>query len=450
MSESLLVPEPTHDESRPVLDPAPHNAAETPLIPQYPGTDNLRVVIRPNVTPRTIFKRTAAALGLAAIAVSAPYINDVKNTRHINDALATPSASVVFGANPNSLDPEAPITMIGDFAGTTGKDAQNYASQETSLQEHGTLVAMRYGNTVEPGPLAEVQLKIAKEVGAKKIVQVAHSGGIIPAITTTAIEYADENSEVETPYIIADCPPFGLDSIRPERLTPVDGLLWASSYIPGVKDSSLVNFGVQGIVALLDTPQTLAAPTQKSLFENVMAMASQYYEANGPNKAPITLIDAQYNSIVASDLQKSLNILGNTPGKVKPILVIMQPANPEDDTTIRNDVAAQHFVDAGHTAGLTVIIVKVPGIVHANPGYKPGEWNAGIENQVYPAIAAVQKYQRSMHLTQTIRKAARLLFKFRSDRGLPKLEEYAANQPQMASPVLPQGTFTPEPSRGGG
>ena len=271
-------------------------------------------------------------------------------------------------------------TMVVDFSGLSGNDAYQDARSEVAYQKLGSVEALKYGNTLDPPILSKEIIEYAKSHGKHKIILSGRSMGGLVAINT-ALEIL-KNSDLEIPYIILDCPPSSIDSVRPEKLTFVDAFTWSIAHIPGIKHSTHANFIAQYLAEIGSVPKFI----DNGLLKNAELGVKVSHEIESEKKASITLINSEYNAIIGANMPASLKEMGEQPLLRRPVIVVMQPENPADDDTILSEVAAGEYLEFAKDAKVAIVIVRVPGISHANPGYKFTFWNDGMTNQVIPAM----------------------------------------------------------------
>ena len=352
-------------------DPLP--AVDVKIDAVYHGPDT-KVTQGPNVV-RGVFSRRNFFAATALGAVSR-YVRDVDN------GMQKAEHSHPYITHELDASPEAPAdTMTVVFSGLSGESAAKDARMETAFKTLGDVKAMGYDKTLNTKTMAQKIIDLAKLLGKKRVNAVGESMGGIIAIETM-VEVL-ETSELEVPFIVLDSTPSSIDSVWPEKLGFIDWVTWVMSAVPGIEYSKDASFVGQYLAHVWSH---FSEFSQQNLFENAGDAYRLYKDVNSPGAASLQLIQTEYNAIVAANMPDSLQRLGKLPTRAKPILVLFQPADVTADDTINSTKSAAEYRQFAKDANLTLLIVRVPGITHANPGFKPGEWNAGMTVQVFPAI----------------------------------------------------------------
>lgn len=311
---------------------------------------------------------------------------------HGEESLKNTQSSIVSVLSASSKQDST--HAIVDGAGWGNLDASHTAAALPALAENGNVWAIHYDNTgIDTGKIAEQLIQKAHSDGINEISFLGHSmGGLVDL--EVARKIYESHTHIQIPYIILDCTPASIDAVRPNVQNDGYNMIHALSYIPGAVHSSAVRF-IAEETARLHQYEDLSSPFFVDL-EKLYQTTEQVINDKFLSKdiASTALLDSQFKFIVASGAKDNIMALGKNNGKQKPVLIYLRPKSAAADRTVDNDFSQNLFEHYAKAAGLTLLVIDIPGIGHANPIERPTEYNTALTKTIFPKITLQEMMTR--------------------------------------------------------
>lgn len=331
------------------------------------------------------FRTFAKAVGGLALTLTSLYSLDVAyGSEAVNDSR---SAIIPVSTEPSSFT-KSSATVVS--AGLGNLTAYYTAAALPAYEQYGSVWAMRYSNNgINVDTIAE---KLIDEANQNQITEVSFSGHSMGGLIDLGVarRIYENKGPITVPYIILDCTPASIDAVRPEVRSDGYTMARGLSIIPGARYSSAVRFIAEEAARFdqfKDRDSRFLIDPKKFVDTTKQVINDKFLRQDVASTA---LLESQFKFIVASGAKDDILALGKNNGKPKPILVYLRPLDPAADQTVDNDFSQAQFEEYARDAGLTLIVVKIPGIGHANPIQRPSEYNQAISNLVMAKIRLVQ------------------------------------------------------------
>lgn len=349
------------------------------------------------------FRSFSKTIGAVALTLASLYSLDVAQGK---EALNGSKSAII----PVSIDqsPSTKSSAIVVSAGLGNLNSYYTAAALPVYAESGNVWAMRYNNNgINVDTVAE---KLIEEANANQITELSFSGHSMGGLIDLEVarRVYESQSPIIVPYIILDSTPASIEAVRPDVRSDGYTMARALSYIPGARYSSAVRF-IAEEAARFDQFKDFGEPffIDPAKFVNITErVIKDKFLRN--DVASISLLESQFKFILASGAENDIRALGKDNGKPKPILVYMRPEDSSADQTVDNDFSQRQVGEYAQAAGLTLIVVKVAGIGHANPIQRPAEYDRALRNVVIPKIRLAQAIAKSALENQANNKTARL------------------------------------------
>jgi hypothetical protein len=347
-------------------------------------------------------QRKIGILALAASVAMVPYLKNVLDVSH-ERAQSHSSVSEVYKAK----DEYNRHRAIVHFAGLSGVDGYGAAHALPVYSEHANVWAMRYINSgsdsIEFLNYEDMADTIIKKALNDDISEINGSGDSMGGLVEVRVfkmiikKIIAEKLPLRVHYLILNCSPIGLDSVRPDKLSAGAKAKAILSVFPLAEDSEYLRYMGEiyaqkdRVFTALDQPDLTS-----SLFHAAIAAAEIYNEKiTSPDGASTRLLLAQDEALSSIDPEEELADIADMLGNETPYIVDISPTNPESDQTTNNPVAISNLIAIGEKNNLTILPERFDGITHANPGFRPVEYDKGMRDKLFPAIGK-QDYLRAI------------------------------------------------------
>jgi pimeloyl-ACP methyl ester carboxylesterase len=326
-------------------------------------------------------RRAAKIIGTTAVTLATLYAMDVSHG--IGASAQSHSEVIHILDNPAAAHADE-ATVVS--AGWGSLDSARTAASLPAYSQEGSIWALRYDNNgVDTTSLAQKLIADAKANNINKLSFSGHSmGGLIDL--DIARKIYESNTNLTIPYIVLDCTPSSIDAVwgpvRDEGNLMAEGI----SYVPGARWSSSLRLIAEEAARynqFRDDSQILHVDIPKFLNTTKTVLNEKILTSD---VASASLLDSQFQLIVANDAQSDLLALGKDNGKQKPVIIFIRPADATADPTVDDIYAENQFKTYTRDAHLPYVVVKVPGIGHASANNNPTEYNTALTDAVFPVI----------------------------------------------------------------
>lgn len=272
-----------------------------------------------------------------------------------------------------SQNQERSDTDINIAAGFGLRNSVPIARALKAFSGEGNVLATIYNNeAIDGSELAHSLLEQAKEDKVKRMILFGDSMGGMISLEAAAIIQASD-TDVSVPYIVLENSPSSYESVRPAQRENGQ-LLLAFTDIPFLSYSHVVQFGA-GIAA--KSGYYLGDGVNETVpwlpFNFTEFFATGFRVAGGMidgNKVPSAeLLGSQFSTIATSDVRDNIMKLGedNERGKPKPVLILIRPTSDYSDQLVDSKMIEEQYRQYALEAGLRLIVIKMPSIVHGDP-----------------------------------------------------------------------------------
>ncbi|MDJ0396516.1 alpha/beta hydrolase [Rhodococcus sp. G-MC3] len=337
-------------------------------------------------------RRTLVRMGwllvVVAVVSSFYYVYDVRPERE-RLARTNPRLYHVYDAQDRADD----RTAVVDLAGLGILDATHTAHALPALALMGQVWAVQYDNAgLDTAVISELITRRAHQRGVTQIVVVGHSMGGIIALEVATHLY--EDTDLRLRAVMLDCTPVNLHAVRSRSRDAGEDMLRWMGWLPGARESRTLRVLVE-TVARKDRFVTHSADGVPSIdtHELYTVVTEVFREKIRSSKAASnSLIESQFNAIVASGAQKNLEALtAEFEDKPLPAFVFLRPKIGEHDPVVDVDYSQRVlFEQTGKPPG-RLLVVRMPQTAHANPIQQPEVYNPAIETTVLPFLERIQQ-----------------------------------------------------------
>lgn len=364
--------------------------AETPSYPTYDNPDNRLLTKHEQQIARAAERTTsrkrklASRAGILALTLATLYSADIQHGRQ---ELAHTHSSIILVMNASSPQHNNEATVVS--AGFGNLSSYNTAESLPAYAQEGQVWAIQYDNNgIDTDVIASDLIKQAQASGVNELSFSGHSmGGLVDLEVARKIYESD--TDISVPYIILDCTPANMDSVRPSVRDDSYRMAEGLRLIPGARYSATVRFVVEEAARLdqyRDMTKPLLVDPQKLIKATKTVIDDKIISDNEPS---VPLLESQIKLIAASGAKGNILALGKDRGKPKPVLVFMRPLDANADQTVDDNYSQQQFEQYSREAGLTLMVVNIVGSGHANPIQKPNEYNDALLQDTYPRLQAI-------------------------------------------------------------
>ena len=313
-------------------------------------------------------RKVGTTLALLSMPFSA-YAIDVKHNMNIQTE-ATIDVSVEYEA----LDPSNNDTAIVFFDGTrstSGDDLIKYRGDGLQQVIDGQLWSVGYNDAVLDADLIGQELiESAQKYGVTTLYTYGESAGGITALDAQA--YVRAHSAIVFPGHFLNSVPFGLQGLRQARQDEIE-LVETLAEIPGAKYSSFVSFIGESIFRSdryinddgIDLPE--AYTTTQAILADMA----------GSEQAGNWLMFDQLMAIKNAKIRERIIEMGLISEDIQhPVIIYIGTGKPGRDYIVDDDLSAAEIKVYTDEAGLTFILIEVPGAVHSRPDIGVAEFEA--------------------------------------------------------------------------
>ncbi|OGL22169.1 hypothetical protein A2707_02430 [Candidatus Saccharibacteria bacterium RIFCSPHIGHO2_01_FULL_45_15] len=306
-----------------------------------------------------------------------------------------PEVIDVYEAN----DPADSNTKIYGIMGLGNISAEETMTTLDSLADIGDVKAIKLDNqgidiTVIADKIKDSLVSDASDVEGAEMTDYtvgffagSMGGEIVPKV---ALDLR-ERYEIKTEFVLFDCSPFGLDSVRPEHR---EKGLQLMKYLPvaeivGGDVARSVRFPVE-MVARKERYMTgdIPAPWMIDVDEFIAAFKEVYVDKIlKKDVASGRFIAEQVGQIKYDDAIDSLNVLNEIDEGGDLLSVIyMRPFDPNQDTVVDVSLGQRLVTATTNAENRNLLIAKLHNTGHANPNQRPSEYNEVIQNRIIPFL----------------------------------------------------------------
>jgi pimeloyl-ACP methyl ester carboxylesterase len=328
------------------------------------------------------YKQFIKKVGVTALTLTSLYSMDVAHGERV---LFESHPEIIHISDNHTVEHSDQATVVS--AGWGNLDSAHTATSLPAYGAEGSVWAIRYDNTgVNTTSLAEELVAEAKTNHVTQLSFSGHSMGGLVNLEIARKVYESDNG-ISVPYIVLDCTPSSIDAVRPEVRNNGYLMTEGLSHIPGARYSSTIRLIAEEAARYnkyKDSSQVLQVDLSKMLDATKTIINDKILN---DNVASASLLESQFELIVAGGAKEDIMALGKDVGKPKPVLVFIRPVDTSADMTVDDAYSEKQFTEYAHAANLPLVVVKVPGIGHADPNSHPNEYNAALTRAVFPEIA---------------------------------------------------------------
>ncbi|OZG29681.1 alpha/beta hydrolase [Williamsia sp. 1138] len=335
-------------------------------------------------TPRRSVVQLGVALLAVVIVCTQYWVYDVAPER-ARLASTHPQVHHIYDAQ----DPLDQDTAVVDLVGLGNLDASATAMALPSFTRIGQVWAVQYDNSgLDTAVISRIIAQHALREGVDRIVLAGHSMGGIIALEVA--EHIAEDTDLELKAVILDCTPINLHAVRAQSRDAGEDMLRWMGWLPGARESRSLRLLVE-TVARKD--RYLFPSSGHNRFVDLGELTHVVDEVMhkkilSKNTASNGLIESQFRAIVASGAQDDLETL--TSGDNSPAFVFLRPTFGDADPVVDVDYSQRALFE--HTGGPDgrLLVVRMPGTGHANPGQQPVLYNRAIEDAIDPFLTELE------------------------------------------------------------
>ncbi|WP_207842033.1 alpha/beta fold hydrolase [Williamsia soli] len=335
--------------------------------------------------PRRSVLRLGVALLAVAIVCTQYWVYDVAPER-ARLASTRPQVHHIYDAQ----DPLDQDTAVVDLVGLGNLDASATATALPSFTRIGQVWAVQYDNSgLDTAVISRIIAQHALREGVDRIVLAGHSMGGIIALEVA--EHIAEDTDLELQAVVLDCTPINLHAVRARSRDAGEDMLRWMGWLPGARESRSLRLLVE-TVARKD--RYLFPSSGHNRFVDVGELTRVVDEVLhkkilSKNTASNGLIESQFRAIVASGAQDDLETLTSDDTN-NPAFIFLRPAFGKADPVVDVDYSQRALFDLTGGPDGRLLVVRMPGTGHANPGQQPERYNRAIEDAVDPFLAELE------------------------------------------------------------
>jgi len=330
--------------------------------------------------------KTLTVLASLSIPLSL-YAADVNINRF---AQAEAEIDVHVGAE--ALDPannNKAIIFLDGFRSTSGDNLIKYRGDGLQAILDAQLWSVGYNNAnLSPEVIAEKIIALAKEKGVTTIYLYGESAGGPIAMQV----HADvaEDSDITIAADVLNSAPDGAGGLRQPRQDEIK-LVETLSVIPGAKYSSLVRF----IGEMAFRSDRYMDDDGLDIWKAFATTGDVIEDIQGSDIAGTWLMFDQLMAIEDAKIRDRVIEMGLLSPEVQhPVIIYIGTSKPGYDYIVNDDLSADNIRVYADEAGITYIVIEVPGAVHSRPDIGVEAFNETLleaEDEIHDAITAQEK-----------------------------------------------------------
>jgi hypothetical protein len=253
------------------------------------------------------------------------------------------------------------------------RDSSPIAHALPELAKIGGVEALEQDNTgIDPYVIAQDIIEQAKKQHATRVGLWGDSvGGIIATKIARIIQ--EDDSPLTVNYIVLDCTPTNVQSLRPAMRK--DTAIWqdVSRILPNIAEDPLVT---QFFLPSKPAVQTGSHLGIQSFIGNL----------NNPEIASTALLSAEAMENVDPNLDENLKAISNVSNKEAPRIFTIRPLSNSGDEVVISSLAIQELTHMTTEDGLQQIDLKLAGISHGDPTANQTQYDKALKEIIVPAV----------------------------------------------------------------
>lgn len=260
------------------------------------------------------------------------------------------------------------------IAGFGIKSSEATARAIPQLAEIGSVEALNHDNAgIDSHVIAEMYIEQANSQGLLEAGLWGDSNGGHIAIKV-AREIQESDSQLRARYVVLDCTPPSVNTLREDKRATVDLIDTMSDFLPDIATHPLVGY--------LYAQDRLDKHYNGNGHFGVSEILSEMYSPDRPSSR---LLAAEAMLVVNPSMEEDLLAISQVESKAPPLFVIIRPKGDTDKTVI-SDQADKEIIAMVDKAGLPYIEVSLEDIVHGDPTANAEQYQDALKNIILPAL----------------------------------------------------------------
>ncbi len=344
--------------------------ALTPSLLELPAEDELSYVERAYHHQKIGNKILSSLLLASNIALGGYILPIALEEQRLSD---TQPRLIEVMAEPNHLAAETVIA-----GGFNVRNSVPNAEALAPLSTIGAIEALEQDNTgISHEAIAREIIKNVKESGRT---EVGLWGTSVSGITLAAVAriIQEDPSNIRVRFLMLDCTPPNVDSLRADKRQSLANLQTADSLLPNLTKHPAFEY----FYADQRMKQTPALAGKHFGIGDVL---QQIYD---PDAISSVLASAEALEVVSPSIASDLKAIGNVKNKRPPIILSIRPLSDTGDNVV-NSTKAEHSIDQmAQDAGLTHVTFKLDGISHGDPTANRTQYQEALIQRILPVVEA--------------------------------------------------------------
>lgn len=260
------------------------------------------------------------------------------------------------------------------IAGFGVKSSEATALALPELAEIGSVEALNHDNEgIDSHVIAEMYMEQSRSSGLLEAGLWGDSNGGHIAIKV-AREIQESDSQLRVRYIVLDCTPTSVETLREDKRATVDLIDTLSIALPDIATHPLVGY--------------LYAQDRLDKRDNGnghFGVSEILHEMYSPDRPSSRLLAAQAMLVVNPSMQDDFMAISQVETKAPPLVVVIRPEGDTDKTVI-SDLADEELFSMLAEAGMPYIHVSLEDIVHGDPTANAEQYQDALKNIILPAL----------------------------------------------------------------